>query len=133
MAETTRAFLGRGWRFPVQIDAEGRIALSSDEQDVREAVRLILLTGRGERVMRPEFGAGLHDYVFEVMSSTTLGSLQAEIERSLVRWEPRIEVLKVAVRPDAGRTGTLLADIDYRVRSTNTRFNVVFPFYREDG
>ena len=98
---------------------------------MREAIPLILLTARGERPMRPELGAGLYDAVFTTLSSTNLGRLQAEIRRSLVRWEPRIEVLEVAVKPDAGEVGTLLIDVDYRVRATNNEFNLVFPFYVE--
>lgn len=124
-------FLGLGWSFPPAVDANGRISLSVHEDDVREAIPLILLTDRGERPMRREFGSGLYDGVFTTMSSTELSRIQAEIRRSLVRWEPRIEVLEVAVRPGTGPEGALLVDIDYRVRATNTRFNLVFPFYLE--
>ncbi len=122
-------FLGRGWTFPVQVDANGAIALSEFEEDVREAIRLVLLTSRGERPMRPDFGAGLHDFVFETMSATNVGAIQAEVRRALVDWEPRIELLAVDARPDSGDVGRFLVDIDYRVRATNTRFNLVFPFY----
>lgn len=125
----SKDFLGRGWTFPVQVDANGAIALSMHEEDVREAIRLVLLTGRGERPMRPDFGAGLHEFVFETMSATNVGAIQAEVRRALVDWEPRIELLAVDARPDSGDVGRFLVDIDYRVRATNTRFNLVFPFY----
>ncbi len=125
-------FLGKGWKFPVQVDDTGKIALSDYEQDVRESIRIILLTSRGERVMRPEFGAGLHDYVFDTMSATTIGSIQATIHDALVEWEPRIKVLAVDVEPDVDEIGKLLVNLDYRVRATNTRFNLVFPFYLEE-
>ncbi len=125
----SKDFLGRGWTFPVQVDANGAIALSVQEEDVREAIRVILLTSRGERPMRPDFGAGLHDYVFETLSATNVGAIQAEVRRALVDWEPRIELLSVDARPDSGDVGRFLLDVDYRVRSTNTRFNLVFPFY----
>lgn len=126
-------FLGKGWKFPVQVDEMGRIALSEYEEDIQEAIRIILLTSLGERVMRPEFGAGLHDYVFETMSATNIGNIQTAIQDGLIEWEPRIEVLVVNVEPDPAEMGKLLIDIDYRVRATNTQFNLVFPFYLEEG
>jgi phage baseplate assembly protein W len=122
-------FLGKGWKFPVQVDSSGRIALSQFEEDIREAIRIILLTGKGDRVMRPEFGAGLRDYVFETMSATNIGAIQAAIQDALIEWEPRIELLSVNVEPDLGDVGKLLVDIDYLVRATNNQFNLVFPFY----
>jgi len=124
-----RDFLGRGWTFPVKTDGAGRIALSEFEEDIREAVRIILLTARGERVMRPDFGTGLHDFVFETMSVTNIGAFQSAIQNALIEWEPRIELLAVNVEADAGEVGKLLINIDYEVRATNTQFNLVFPFY----
>ena len=82
-------FLGSGWTFPVVVDATGRIALSKYEEDIREALRIILLTAKGERMMRPDFGASLHDYVFESMGATTIGRLQAAITDALVKWARR--------------------------------------------
>jgi phage baseplate assembly protein W len=125
----SRDFLGKGWKFPVQVDGTGRIALSRFEDDIREAVRIILLTARGERVMRPEFGTGLHTFVFETMSVTNIGTIQAAVQNALIQWEPRIELLSVSVEADQGEVGKLLINIDYEVRATNTRFNLVFPFY----
>lgn len=124
-----RDFLGRGWSFPVKVDGAGRIALSEFEEDIREAVRIILLTSKGERVMRPGFGAGLHDFVFETMSVTNIGTIQAAIQNALIDWEPRIQLLSVRVEADQGEVGKLLINIDYEVRATNTQFNLVFPFY----
>lgn len=125
----SRDFLGKGWKFPVQVDGSGRIALSEFEDDIREAVRIILLTARGERVMRPDFGTGLHNFVFETMSVTNIGTIQAAVQNALIQWEPRIELLSVSVEADQGEVGKLLINIDYEVRATNTRFNLVFPFY----
>jgi phage baseplate assembly protein W len=125
-------FLGRGWSFPIAVDATGRIALSEYENDIREALRIILLTSKGERVMRPGFGAGLHDFVFESMSATTIGRMQAEIRDALIRWEPRVQIIRVDVEPEHGEVGKLLIDIEYRVRATNNRFNLVFPFYLKE-
>ena len=126
-------FLGKGWKFPVKVDGFGRIALSQFEEDIGEAIRIILLTGKGERVMRPEFGAGLRNFVFETMSVTNSGTIQAAIQDALIEWEPRIELSSVNVEPDPGEIGKLLIDIDYRVRATNAQFNLVFPFYINQG
>lgn len=125
-------FLGRGWKFSVGVDETGKIALSEFEQDIRESIRLILLTARGERVMRPDFGAGLHEFVFSTMSATNLGSMQTAVREALIKWEPRIQLLEVKVAPDAGEIGKLLINIDYRVRVTNNRFNLVFPFFLKE-
>jgi uncharacterized protein len=125
-------FLGRGWKFPVEADRAGKISLSEYEQDVREAIRIILLTSKGERVMRPDFGSGLYEFVFATMSATTIGAIQATVRDALVKWEPRIQVLAVEVAASAGELGKLLINIDYRVRATNTRFNLVFPFYLKE-
>lgn len=125
-------FLGRGWKFPVAVDATGRIALSEYEDDVREAIRIILMTSKGERVMQPDFGAGLYGFVFASMNSTNLGRIQRAVENALIKWEPRVQVTAVSVEPDQGELGKLLINIDYRVRATNTRFNLVFPFYLKE-
>lgn len=125
-------FLGRGWKFPVAVDAAGRIALSEYEDDVREAIRVILMTSKGERVMQPDFGAGLCDFVFASMNSTNLGRFQRAVEDALVKWEPRAQVTAVNVEPDQTELGKLLINIEYRVRATNTRFNLVFPFYLKE-
>lgn len=125
-------FLGRGWKFPVAVDAAGHIALSEYEDDVREAIRIILMTSKGERVMQPDFGAGLYDFVFASMNSTNLGRIQRAVEDALVRWEPRVQVTAVSVEADQAELGKLLINIDYRVRATNTRFNLVFPFYLKE-
>jgi Bacteriophage baseplate protein W len=122
-------FLGRGWKFPVAVDATGKIALSEYEVDVREAIQVILGTSVGERVMRPTFGGGLEDYVFESMSTTVLGRIQSTVFEALVANEQRIQVLNVNVAQSAGNAGTLLIEVDYKVRATNTKFNLVFPFY----
>ena len=122
-------FLGRGWKFPVALDASGNIALSEYEVDVREAIQVILGTSVGERVMRPSFGGGLENYVFESMSVTVLGRIQSTVFQSLVANEQRIQVLNVDVTQSPADAGTLLINVDYKVRATNTKFNLVFPFY----
>ncbi|HEX8745876.1 MAG TPA: GPW/gp25 family protein [Pyrinomonadaceae bacterium] len=125
-------FLGRGWSFPVGADAAGRVAMSEYEEDVRESIRIILMTAKGERVMRPNFGSGLYDFVFASMSVTVMGSIQAAVKDALVQWEPRAQVLSVDVQSEEGETGKLNIDVEYRVRATNNRFNFVFPFYLKE-
>lgn len=128
-----KAFLGVGFSFPVQVDENtGRMKTSSYEQDIREAIRLILSTRKGERIRNPEFGCGIHDYAFAALDYTTLSAMKREVETALVMWEPRIE--NIAVQVNAGEEdGTVLVEIDYVVRSTNNPFNMVFPFYVNEG
>ncbi len=126
-------FLGVGWRYPVQLDERGGIALARHEEDVREAIWIILATAPGERLMHPDFGCGIHDYVFAPNNAHTAGQVASRVEEALVRWEPRIELEGVDVRADAGDATRMLVRIDYRVRSTDSRFNLVYPFYLERG
>lgn len=124
-----REFLGRGWRFPVTADAEGRIVESGEEEKVRQAIETILRTSRGERMMRPDFGCGIHDLVFDALSNEMIGRVQAAVADALAKWEPRITVLGVVAQQDPDERTRLLVEVDYRIRSTNSRFNLVFPFY----
>jgi len=129
----SKDFLGKGWKFPVQADTTGNLVLSAFEEDIRESIRIILLTSKGERVMQPQFGAGLRDYMFASMNAANLGAIQSEVFNALIEWEPRIEVISVEVEADQLDIGKLFINIDYRVRATNTRFNLVFPFYLEEN
>jgi len=122
-------FIGSGWSFPLRIEATGRIALVSKEREIEEAIRLILGTSYGERPMRPEFGCGIHEFVFSPADATTAGHLAFEVQQSLERWEPRIDVLGIQVTPDAGDGSTLYIDITYAIRGSNDPRNLVFPFY----
>lgn len=126
--------LGTGVAFPLRVDARGGVALAHDEDDVYEAITVILGTAPGERPMRPEFGCGIHDYVFETIDAYTIGQLTQEIRVALDRWEPRIEVLdldfEVENRSQAGVASTVvLIDLSYRLRATSTIRNLVYPFY----
>jgi uncharacterized protein len=130
-----KAFLGRGWAFPIEADPGGEVALVAHEEDIREAIRIILGTNHGERVMRPDFGANLRALVFEPLSATTMSLAQDQVERALIEWEPRIDLLDVRVTADASELarGRLTIEIDYRVRATNTFYNLVYPFYLLEG
>lgn len=125
-------FLGAGWAFPVRPDATGEAVPATDEESIRQAVRIILGTSPGERVMRPDFGAGLQALVFEPIDSNTMALARYHVEQALIAWEPRIDSLQVAVSADRP-AGRLLIEIRYRVRATNTFYNLVYPFYLLEG
>ncbi len=122
-------FIGRGWAFPLRTDAQGGIALVSREQEIEEAIRLILGTAPGERPMRPEFGCRIHEYVFSSADGTTASAIAAEVTSALRRWEPRVDVEDVLVSFDARDASVMYIDIRYAIRRTNDRRNLVFPFY----
>ncbi len=122
-------FVGKGWAFPVRVDATGGIALVSNNREIEEAIRLILGTAPGERPMRPEFGCRIHNYVFSSSDATTAGMIAADVKASLLRWEPRIDVLDITVGFDELEPALVYIDVRYRIRSTNDARNLVFPFY----
>ena len=129
--DSHKAHLGVGWAFPVK-PADGRLPFARYEDDVEQAIQIILLTARGERVMLPEFGAGLRDYVFEPNIAPVRARIAETVRRSLVDWEPRINLENVEVT--AGDENNLvLIHIDYVVRATNQFYNRVFPFYLLEG
>jgi phage baseplate assembly protein W len=123
------SFIGRGWAFPLRVNATGGIGMVDRDRELAEAIRLILGTAPGERPMRPEFGCGIHEYVFAPGDGATAGRIAQEVRTALERWEPRITVDDVVGAFDAVDDGTLYIDVRYLVRSTNDRRNLVFPFY----
>lgn len=128
----TKAFLGVGWSFPVK-PVNGRLAYAAFEDDVDQAVRIILLTDRGERPMLPGFGGGLRHLVFEPNAPPTYRAVERAVRAALVDWEPRIDVDRVEVVPDAAEPNLLRVQVDYVVRATNTFYNRVYPFYLLEG
>jgi hypothetical protein len=127
-------FLGRGWAMPVTLDSRtGHVASVAYEDDIRQSILIILETAPGERVMRPNFGCGIHEMVFESMDSTTMQRIRSTVEEALRRCEARIEVLDVTVDEAASFRGELLIQLEYRVRRTNQVGNLVFPFYFREG
>lgn len=124
-------FLGNGWAFPVT-GKQGAVCMADPEASISQAIWIILATAPGERIMRPEFGCGIHRLVFAVNDITTRSRVAEEVRKALVLWEPRITLLQVSVETK-GRGEVLLINIEYRVRSTNNHFNMVFPFYLEQS
>lgn len=133
MTDDAKRFLGTGWKFPVTVDPNtGRILTSSYEEDIEEAIRIIILTRTGERIMRPDFGCRVYEYVFDGMEYTTVSQMEREVREALIRWEPRITDVEVQVETgeDASRP---VFHIHYVVRSTNSPYNLVFPYYLSEG
>jgi phage baseplate assembly protein W len=129
----SKAFLGVGWAFPLGFDPAGDVALAELEEDVRQSIRIILGTTPGERVMRPDFGAGLDDFLFEPASATTRERVRARVETALIDWEPRIDLVEIKVAVAGTLRNRLDIDVRYRVRATNTLHNLVYPFYLDEG
>jgi phage baseplate assembly protein W len=130
-----REYLGRGWSFPVRLrEREGTVRMSEYDQDVRESIWIILSTSKGERMMRPDFGCGIHDMVFEAISAGTLAEIEEQVRVALAAFEPRIDVVQVSAESDDLLQGRLRVSIDYLIRGTNNQLNLVYPFYiRERG
>jgi phage baseplate assembly protein W len=128
-----KAFQGIGWAFPPCVQADGSTSLAKYEEDIRQAIRIILETDLGERVMRPDFGAGLRQFVFEPLNQTTCQKVQTRVTEALVEWEPRIDVQSVDVTIDGTTENLLLIAMTYILRATNTLQNLVYPFYLMEG
>lgn len=128
--------LGSGLAFPLQVDPHGSLALARGAEDIDQAIALILGTAPGERSMRPEFGCGVHDFIFDALDAATVGKIESAVRAALDRWEPRIEVESLDFDLAGAGEGRLVITIGYRVRATNNRRNLVYPFYvipAEDG
>jgi phage baseplate assembly protein W len=130
-----KSYLGRGWKFPVRLDAEELVIQFSEyDQDIRESIWIILSTAKGERLMRPDFGCGIHDLVFEAINAGTLAEIENSIRAAVATFEPRIDVAQVAAKSNGATEGRLNISIDYYIRGTNNLLNLVYPFYvRERG
>jgi len=128
-----KPFLGIGTGFPLRLDPKtGVFARAEYEESVRQSILIILGTAKGERVMRPDFGCGIHELVFQNLSAGTIGRVQQTVREALLRLEPRIDVIEVAVR--SGEADNVLeVHIQYEVRATNNAFNLVYPFYLQQG
>ncbi len=128
-----KEFLGRGWSFPVTTGPSDEVELSAGVTDIEESIRLVLATAKGERVMRPEFGCGIHEFTFAAVDTTTLTRIEATVESALTEWEPRIDVLGVDTDTSELDSGRLDVLIEYRVKATNDERNLVYPFYLDGG
>ncbi|MDO4540715.1 MAG: GPW/gp25 family protein [Syntrophomonadaceae bacterium] len=134
MDNGAKAFLGEGWSFPVSVDeATGRIRTSEYEEDIKEAIHLIIMTRPGERMMRPNFGCGIQGFVFEGTDYTSRKQMENKVYDALIKWEPRIENVTVNIEADDSRTGAMSVEVSYVVRATNNPFNLVYPYFINEG
>ena len=124
-----RPFLGQGWRFPIRPDDAGSLGYVADDANVEQSVRILLLTDLGQRVMRSDFGCKAPRLVFAPGSTQYLRLLETTVREAVRDWEPRVELEDVRAEADPGEESRVMVWIHYRVRQTNTRTNLVFPFY----
>ena len=122
-------FLGVGWKFPIRVNKSGGLSYSKHEQDIEESIWIILGTAKGERLMLPKFGCGIHDLVFAPINPTTIGDVEYYVSDALAQWEPRIEVQNIEVKQDTEEANKLLIRIHYKILSTNSYSNIVYPFF----
>jgi phage baseplate assembly protein W len=127
--EVDPTFVGKGFAWPLGVDHTGAIRLSEGVEGLESSMRMVLMTAPGERLMRPEFGCRIWDLLFEPITANLLGQISEAVRQALAQWEPRVEVEDVASEPDPDSDGLVRVRISYRVRSTNDRRNLVFPFY----
>lgn len=124
-----RKFLGQGWAFPVSTDGAGDVKDAAGERDVEEAIRIVIGTAKGERVMRPDFGCGIHDHVFDTIDTATRTLIETSVEEALIEHEPRIEVENIETSTERLASGMLEISVDYRVLDANNEYNLVYPLY----
>ena len=125
--------IGKGWPFPSHPSPAGRLNYVGGDEKIRQSIWIILSTASGEREMLPAFGCGIHDLVFEANTAALRGLVQEKVRESLIRWESRIDVLDITVETQADAKNYLLIRIEYRVRSNNAFYNLVYPFFINEG
>jgi phage baseplate assembly protein W len=125
--------IGQGWSFPIKVNANGGLDWSSGADRIQTAIWIILSTSPGERVMLPEFGAGIKDYVFQSNSASLRNQLVGEIQKALTQWEPRIQLVSVTATTSLDQDSLVLISIDYQIRDTNELYNMVYPFFLQEG
>lgn len=134
MTETDKSFLGTGWGFPPAFSrVDDAVVMVSDEQDIRESIWIIFSTSLGERIMLPEFGSQIWQMVFQKMTNSLQTQLRDIVQTAILDWEPRVDVEEITVQPESSVDGVMLISVDYTIRQTNTRSNLVYPFYFEEG
>jgi len=134
MDEQGKEFLGRGWAYPFMIEPDtGRLRSVAYEEDIKQAIHIILATAKGERVMRPDFGCGIHDLVFSAVDTALMAQIKRDVTDALRTFEARIDVLGVTVDQSPVLQGYLKVEIAYRVRTTNQPGNYVYPFYFKEA
>ena len=124
--------LGKGLAFPINLAVRGGLRVEQGSEKVYQSIYLILATAPGERIMRPDFGCGIHDLVFWPNTASLRGLVEEKVREALIRWEPRIDVIAIEVTTDSDLSDRLLIRLDYRIRENNSTHNFVYPFYLQD-
>jgi phage baseplate assembly protein W len=132
-ASDANSFIGRGIAFPMRVDHTGSIAMVTGPEDIDRSIVMVLSTAKGERLMRPQFGCAIWDQLFEPINANTLGLMAQGVRDAVNQWEPRVELEDVKTSADEDAQGKVLIDITYRIRATNDRRNLVYPFYTIPG
>jgi phage baseplate assembly protein W len=128
------SFLGTGWTFPPVFSRAGNgVRMVSDEEDIEQSLTILLATAAGERILEPTYGCNLHDLLFEPLNTGRVTYVAGMVKQAILHGEPRIELNGVSVEDNPGFDGQVNLRVDYTVRSTNSRYNIVFPFYREEA
>ena len=122
-------FIGRGVTFPLRVDQSGSIAMTKGADDIDSTIRMVLTTAPGERLMRPQFGCRIWELIFEPINANTMGLMREAVKEAIGRWEPRVTLEDVRLQADEASSGRVFIEIDYLVRTTNDRRNLVYPFY----
>jgi phage baseplate assembly protein W len=125
--------IGAGWAFPPKVNASGGLSWSTGPARIQDSIWIVLSTSLGERLMRPTFGGGIHEFVFQSNSAVMRTALASQVKDALTRWEPRIELDAVRVDESPDDSAEVRISIDYRIRATNELFNLVFPLYVQEG
>jgi phage baseplate assembly protein W len=133
LSSDANTFIGRGIAFPMRVDHTGSIALVGGPEDIDRSIVMVLSTAKGERLMRPEFGCAIWDQLFEPINANTLGLMAQAVRDAIGQWEPRVELEDVSTSADPDGQGKVRIDITYRIRATNDRRNLVYPFYTIPG
>lgn len=135
--QTFNSFIGTGWAFPPSFDREtGSVEMVSNVTDINESLNILLSTSLGERVMQPKYGCDLHDYLFEPLSSTVIGYIKDRVKNSILIYEPRIIAEKIEVTGDDSFDlieGKFTISIEYIIPGTNSRFNYVYDYYKNEA
>jgi phage baseplate assembly protein W len=128
------SFLGTGWSFPPEFLPEtGAVVMTPDEEDIARSLKILLGTGRGERFFHPKYGLGLHEMLFEPMGTTVQSELKERMKMAILIYEPRINLLSLEIDPSVQLQGELRVLLEYEIRATNSRYNLVYPFYTTEG
>lgn len=127
-------FLGKGWSFPPAFNAQmADVVMTEKEKDIEKSLHILLTTTVGERIMQPKFGCNMEDLVFESLNTTTKTLMKDKIQTAILYFEPRIDVTKIELNDSNQLEGEILIEVEYIVRATNSRFNFVFPYYKNEG